>query len=59
MATGICKISGGWAGQQDSVKVRYDEKTVHEIPADQYKVQGYSPPIETLPECPAGEESDA
>ena len=59
MAVGICKMSGGWAGQQDSVRVRYDDGMIDEIPADRYIAQGYQPPIDSLPECPAPEGAEA
>jgi len=50
MAHGICKVRGGWV-HQDSVWVRYDDGKILEIPAAQYREEGYRPLIQQLSEC--------
>lgn len=47
---GRCRIPKGW-GNQDSVKVVYDNHGELEIPASEYVVNNYEPNIDDLPEC--------
>ena len=50
MAHGIRKIKDGWV-HEDSVWVQSDEGRKLRISASQYRLEGYKPPIEELPEC--------
>jgi hypothetical protein len=47
---GKCRETNGW-GNQDSVKVVYDDGNEMDLPADEYEENGYQPPIDQLPEC--------
>lgn len=48
MAIGLWKEKDGW-GNQDSVRVRYDNGAEMDIPAEDYRANGYAPLLEELP----------
>jgi hypothetical protein len=45
---GIYRERKGW-GDQDSVRVKYDEHQELDLPEDRYRNRGYQPPFDQLP----------
>lgn len=48
MPKGLYRIVNGW-GNQDSVRVKYNDGKELEIPLSTYVANGYSPSAESLP----------
>jgi hypothetical protein len=48
MTRGVYREHNGW-GNQNSVRVRYDDGEEIDLPEERYRAQGYDPPFDWLP----------
>lgn len=49
MPIGLYRVEGGWAGQDDSVRIRDEGGIEMAIERSRYEERGYEPPYEALP----------